>query len=148
MGLKFKLEIFKKKNFAYANNILITQPFLAEDSTTHQNKFITEFIISDEVASWQGTVVRIKCYHEKAKTINFGQSIAIVPKINCHNIWLCVDMKSVNEANIQEQFQISTLEEVIHEFNSCTLFTNWTTVRVIIRSNLIKVVEFDNFHYT
>lgn len=64
----------KKKNFAYANNILITQPFLAEDSTTHQNKFITEFIISDEVASWQGIVVTIKCYYEKAKTINFGQS--------------------------------------------------------------------------
>lgn len=74
MGLKFKLEIFKKKIFAYASNILITQPFLAEDSTTIQNKVITEFVISDEVASWQIIVVTIKCHYEKAKTINFGQS--------------------------------------------------------------------------
>ncbi|XP_057312326.1 uncharacterized protein K02A2.6-like [Hydractinia symbiolongicarpus] len=38
-------------------------------------------------------------------------------------IRLCIDMRVANSAIIREPYQIPTLEEVLHEFNGCTIFT-------------------------
>uniref|UniRef100_A0A7M5XNH5 Endonuclease n=1 Tax=Clytia hemisphaerica TaxID=252671 RepID=A0A7M5XNH5_9CNID len=49
--------------------------------------------------------------------------IVPVPKPNSSNIRLCVDMRAANTAIIREPYQIPTLDELLHEFNGCKLFT-------------------------
>ncbi|XP_057310511.1 uncharacterized protein K02A2.6-like [Hydractinia symbiolongicarpus] len=50
--------------------------------------------------------------------------LVIVPKKTpSDGIRMCVDMRVANTAVIREPYQIPTLEEVLHEFNGCTVFT-------------------------
>ena len=49
--------------------------------------------------------------------------LVIVPKPNASSIRICVDMRAANTAIIREPYQIPTLEEFLHEFNGCTVFT-------------------------
>jgi hypothetical protein len=48
--------------------------------------------------------------------------IVVVPK-DGNNIRMCVDMRAPNSAIIREPYQIPTLEELLHEFNGCTVFS-------------------------
>ena len=47
--------------------------------------------------------------------------LVVVPKKK--GIRLCVDMRVANTAIIREPYQIPTLEEILHTFNGCTMFT-------------------------
>lgn len=47
--------------------------------------------------------------------------LVVVPKKN-KGIRICVDMRMANSSIIREPYQISTLEEVLIEFNGCTKF--------------------------
>jgi len=50
--------------------------------------------------------------------------LVIVPKKDpSDGIRMCVDMRAVNTSIIREPYQIPTLEELLHEFNGCTIFT-------------------------
>ncbi|XP_057299437.1 uncharacterized protein K02A2.6-like [Hydractinia symbiolongicarpus] len=50
--------------------------------------------------------------------------LVIVPKKTpSDGTRMCVDMRVANTAVIREPYQIPTLEEVLHEFNGCTVFT-------------------------
>ena len=51
--------------------------------------------------------------------------LVIVPKkdSSSNGIRMCVDMRAANAAIIREPYQIPTLEELLHEFNGCTVFT-------------------------
>lgn len=49
--------------------------------------------------------------------------IIIVPKPKSDSIRLCVDMRIANTAIIRQPYQIPTIDELIHEFNGCTIFT-------------------------
>ena len=49
--------------------------------------------------------------------------LVIVPKKDPSKIRMCVDMRAVNTSIIREPYQIPTLEELLHEFNGCTVFT-------------------------
>lgn len=39
-----------------------------------------------------------------------------------NGIRLCVDMREANEAIIRQLYQIPTLDEMLQEFNGCTVF--------------------------
>ena len=49
--------------------------------------------------------------------------IVVVPKKDPGSIRMCVDMRAANTSIIREPYQIPTLEELIHEYNGCTVFT-------------------------
>jgi hypothetical protein len=81
------------------------------------------FLMKQQVDKELDRLLELKVIEPVPKPPTWVNPIVVVPKKDSSSIRMCVDMRAVNEAIIREPFQIPTLEEVIHDFNGCTVFT-------------------------
>ena len=49
--------------------------------------------------------------------------LVVVPKAGSQDIRVCIDMRRANEAIVRERHPIPTLQEVIYDLNSATVFS-------------------------